>query len=106
MPWEEKQMAIDWDNYQRDRCLELSDEELLTGIIACYNRDVCDAEHWKAYPNSWKQTDECRMFLYSTGWRNGLSDHWNMREFFEWVQENRQNRPGLLERLANLKAFW
>ena len=75
----------------------------MAGIIASYDRDACDAPHWEVYPNTWKNTDECRMFRYSTGWRAEMSDHWNMRIFAEWCQEH---RSGLFERLKRLKAFW
>lgn len=96
---------INWINdkryhhaYQDNACSELTDEELIMGFIKSYRRSACYADH-SPFVHEHLSTDECRYFEYSSG----LTDHFNMRWFKEWIKEN---RPHLLDRLTSLKAFW
>lgn len=94
----------DHHSYQDARCSELSDSDLILGMVAAYRRDVCDADHASLYRSKGHlPTDECRMFLYVSGPSKGMSDHFNMRWFREWCEKN---RPQVIKRLYELKSFW
>lgn len=83
----------------RDRKLsELSDEDIIMGMVRAYKNEICKANH-VGYIDGWSEGDECRYFYYPTG---GV-DHYNMRWFKEWCQNN---RPSILKRLYGLKVFW
>jgi hypothetical protein len=93
-------------HYQYIICSNLSDTDLILGMIAAYQRDACDTIHM-GYPGE-LPTDPCRMFLYVSDIESlykykGMSDHFNMRLFKEWCQIN---RPQVLKRLHALKVFW
>lgn len=84
--------------YMEEKLKDLSDNDIILGMVAAYRDDVCYANHNSVDP-SHLETDECRMFVYP----DGGCDHYNMR----WVKEFcEENRPGLWKRIFALKAFW
>lgn len=88
--------------WMHDRLSEMSDNEIIKGMIAAYNSEACDAPHWtvpRFKAEGYLETDECRMFTYSNGGR----DHYNVKYFKEWCEAH---RPNVLKRLYSLKVFW
>lgn len=86
--------------YQDRKLSEMSDHDIIMGMIEAYKESPCTAHHWESgnYPDC-LSNDECYMFTYPSGGR----DHWHIRWFKEWCQEH---RPHILKRLYGLKAFW
>lgn len=97
--WENKQPHKD---YQDSMLEDLSDTDIVLGMIYAYNESVCDADHNSVDPSHLKK-DECRYFKYVSGPHCGGADHYNMRWVKEWCEEN---RPGLWKKIFALKAFW
>lgn len=89
-------------NWQELRCAELSDDDLILGMVKAYQESQCDAQHHTVFKDH-LPTDECRFFEYVSGPHKGMSDHFNMRQFKEWCEKN---RPRVLKRLYSLKVFW
>lgn len=88
--------------WMHDRLSEMSDKDIIKGMIAAYKVEACDAPHWTVShfkAEGYLETDECRMFTYP----NGMRDHYNVKYFKEWCEVN---RPNLLTRLYSLKVFW
>ena len=93
---------VEHKDYQNNRCANLSDNDLILGMVEAFKRDACNALHHTAVIGH-LSTDECRMFRYVSGSDIYMSDHFNMRWFKEWCE---QNRPQVLKRLYSLKIFW
>jgi hypothetical protein len=98
MDWDKALSPLGNHYYINESLKDLSDNDIILGMIAAYRSEICTANHNCIDP-AHLETDEYRYFRYP----NGGSDHYNMR----WVQEFCEaERPGLWERIFALKAFW
>lgn len=86
-------------SYQIGFLERYSEIDIITGVITGCNNGSCASPHVNAIGDS-LPTDKCIMFKHA---EPGGNDHFNMRWFKEWCETN---RPNILKRLNNTKAFW
>lgn len=89
-------------HYQIELLERFSEEEIIAGMFSAYNEHICVAKHHRPYPDH-LPTDECRMFQHPNG---GGRDHFNMRWFKEWCENNNPRILQVLQRYCELKVFW
>lgn len=88
-------------DYQAYRCLHLSDEELIQGMIRGLQRGSCETEDHQYIDRAWLPTEECCDFCYP----GGGHDHFNRTWLKEWIEENRPHLSNQLRSVFKLKVF-